>query len=822
MARILFNRGWQFREKVNPFAEMGRASRPYADVELPHDAMIGQPRDPHLHLGAWRAFFPGGTFEYRKTFDIPVGPPHRRTVFDFEGIYRDATIHVNGVFAGQRPYGYARFLVDATDLVHPGESNQIRVEARAHGDGRWYTGAGIYRDVWIHLLDPVHFGIDGIRVTAPDIEPARAVVEIEIEVSNESATLQTVDVASHLADPSGNNVASGSTRVTVLAGESAITRHRLYVGNPQLWSPDSPHLYTFETELFDAGAPLETRKGTFGIRRLQLDPEQGLRINGKTIKLRGACVHHDNGIIGAATIGRADERRVEILKSAGFNAIRSAHNPISVAMLEACDRLGMLVMDEAFDAWTVGKTEFGYQLAFPEWWERDIESMIAKDFNHPSVILYSIGNEIPETGTPLGGVWGRRLSEKVRSLDGTRFVTNAINGMLAVMDDIVAMRQDPNEPVVDDAPGINTLMSDVGGFMNWIGSSEIVTQKTTESFGVLDISGMNYLEDRYETDRQLFPNRLIVGTETFPTQIDKNWNLVLTNSHVLGDFTWTGWDYLGEVGIGRGRYPDQKADTADFHGEYPWLTAWCGDIDITGHRRPASYYREIVFGLRSDPYVSVRCPARSGQSFEAGPWTWSDSTASWSWDGFEGKPVTVEVYSDAPEVELLINDRSIGRRSAGAPHRFRCEFDTVYLAGTITAVAYRDGVAAERTTLTSACGPARLAVNADRTLLRADGTDLAYLAVSVVDEAGNAFVVDRPLTLTVEGPAQLQGFGSGNPVTDESFSQRTHSTFEGRALAAIRPTGTGTVRVGVSAPGCAATTIEILAEPDDPRAEDES
>ena len=808
MSRSSFNSGWQFREKFNPFAEMGRTTIPYREVTLPHDAMISRARDPELPRGAWTAYYPGGVYEYRRSFDLPAELDGKRVVFEFEGVYRDAMIHVNGDYAGQRPSGYARFLVDATDLVHSGR-NEIHVEARNHQDGRWYTGAGIYRDVWMHVLEPVHLAVDGIRVRTPDITTELAVVEAEITVVNSSVSVRTVEVRSDIVGPEGLSVASSSTVVTMLPGESAVSRLRHYVGDPALWNVDSPHLYTASTEVHLDGRLLESRTTRFGIRRLQLDPISGLRINGEPVKLRGACVHHDNGVIGAATIARADERRVEILKQAGFNAIRSSHNPMSTAMLEACDRLGMLVIDEAFDMWTTGKTEFGASVHFAEWWERDLEAMVAKDFNHPSVILYSIGNEIPETGTPMGAVRGRKLAEKVRSLDNTRYVTNAINGLLAVMPDIVEMMQqrpdpaDTSHPTGDEGPGINTMMTDVGDLMNVIGSSENVTNKTAESFGVLDVAGMNYLDSRYETDRTLFPNRIIVGAETFPTRIDRYWELVQRNPHVIGDFTWTGWDYLGEVGIGRVRYPDDEKPGEALSGEYPWLAAWCGDIDLTGHRRPASFYREIVFGLRTEPYIAVQRPSRFGRRAEEGPWAWSDSIASWSWHGFEGRPVVVEVYSDADEVELFINDRSIGRRPVGRDHRYRTAFDTVYEEGTVTAVAYREGAEPTRIRLRSATGQARLQVVAERPVIRADIADLAFAEISLVDGDGDVFLDEREVTVAVTGPGVLQGLGSGDPVTEEGFTSATHRMFDGRALAVIRPTRAGEIRVTVSAPGCA-------------------
>ena len=425
--------------------------------------------------------------------------------------------------------------------------------------------------------------------------------------------------------------------------------------------------------LTDENGEADAETVTFGVRSLRLDPERGLRINGETVKLRGACVHHDNGVLGAATFARAEERRVQILKDAGFNAIRMSHHPMSKAMLDACDRLGMLVMDEAFDMWTSAKSDFDYSLHFPQWWERDIEAMVAKDVNHPSVILYSIGNEIPETGSPAGAAWGRKLAEKVRALDGTRYVTNAINGMLAALDDLAALRSQPGE----DA-GLNALMADPADMMNAISSSELVTRRTAESFSVLDVAGVNYAEARYDLDRDLFPNRIIVGSETFPTRIDGNWRLVKQHANVIGDFTWTGWDYLGEVGIGRPQYATTDGSRPTFTAPYPYLLAGCGDIDITGHRgrppttgrsssacAPGPIWRSGGPSTTARPSPGPRgrgatpSPAgpgpgrkarRSPSRSTATPTRWSSSSTAGPWDGSPPARVTGSVRSSRPAI----------------------------------------------------------------------------------------------------------------------------------------------------------------------------
>ncbi|WP_433518951.1 glycoside hydrolase family 2 TIM barrel-domain containing protein [Nonomuraea sp. CA-143628] len=804
MIRASFNDNWQFRPKVNPFAELAGIAVPFEPVTVPHDAMIT--RDREATADGATAYFPGGAYEYRKTFFAPEELRGKRITLEFEGVYRDSTVFVNGNYAGQRPYGYSRFFIDAGRFLRFGENNEVRVECRTHQDSRWYSGAGIYRDTWLLVGEVVRIGPDGVRVTTPDIDAERAVVEVATTIENDSIDIRTVELVTEIRDAAGVVVASDTAPITVQPREPAIARQRLYVRDPSLWSPDSPALYTCAVSITgvvpDLGtSDIDAVKVAFGIRSLRLDPEHGLRINGETVKLRGACVHHDNGPLGAATFAQAEERRVRLLKGAGFNAIRMSHHPMSIAMLDACDRLGMLVVDEAFDMWTWGKSPFDYSLDFPEWWERDIEAMVAKDFNHPSVVLYSLGNEIPEAGSATGAMWGRRLAEKVRALDGTRFLTNAINNLLALLPDLRAK--------AGEDTGINTLLADSGFDVNAVAGSELVTTRTAESYSVLDVAGMNYSEIRYATDRTLFPNRIILGTETFPPRIDDNWRLVKQHSHVIGDFTWTGWDYLGEVGIGRPQYSTPDTPRPTFIAPYPYLLAGCGDLDITGHRLPASYYREIVFGLRSQPYLAVRRPRHHGKTVMSSRWAWSDAIASWTWPGHETAPITVEVYSDADEVELLLNGRSLGRGPVGERHRFRTAFEITYEPGELLAIAYRDGVESGRDLLRTATGPVALRAVPDRPVITADVGDLAYITLTLVDSAGTVHTAaDRPVRVEVSGGGRLLGFGSADPSNKERFDATEHHTCQGRALAVVKPTAPGGIRLTAVAPDC--DPVEVL------------
>ncbi|MFF2053543.1 glycoside hydrolase family 2 TIM barrel-domain containing protein [Leifsonia sp. NPDC058194] len=801
MKRTLFNDGWQVRQKVNPFAELGGATVPYEPVTLPHDAQIGRDRDPSGDAAT--AYFPSGAYQYRKTFAVPEEFAGKRVVIEFEGAYRDATVHINGAFAGNRPYGYSTIAIDADRFLEPGAENLIEVETRNGDDSRWYTGAGLYRNVWLHVGSELHVPATGLRIRTPEVDRTEAVVEVEVSVASIRPRRATVDVEVRIVDPDGDEVATGTVPVTVEANGTSVSRQRLRLASPRLWSAETPDLYRATARVVAEGETADEAETGFGVRRLQVDPVNGLRVNGETVKLRGACIHHDNGILGAATHPAAEERRVRLLKEAGFNAIRSAHNPASVALLEACDRLGMYVMDETFDIWTSNKMPHDYSLDFPEWWERDVESLVAKDFNHPSVILYSIGNEIPETGSSAGGLTGRALAEKVRALDPTRFVTNAVNGMLSVMGDLAKLAAERGQGT-DDSAGINTLMSGPGEFMNQIGASPLVTAKTAESFGVLDVAGMNYLDARYAMDAELFPNRVIVGTETFPTHIDRNWASVLEHPHVIGDFTWTGFDYLGEVGIGR---PQRLADGEQptHAAPYPWIAAWCGDLDLTGGRRPASFYREIVFGLRSAPAIAVQRPGPVGATVYTGPWTWSDSIASWTWQGHEGDDLVVEVYSDADEVELAVNGEAVGVQPAGAGNRFTAHFTVPYAPGTLTATALRAGRRAETHELATATGEARLSVTAG---VEAGDAGIHFVEIALVDANGRVFSDrDVEVTVAVGGAGELLAAGSADPAPEAGYAGPAHRTFDGRAFAVVRADADSWIEV--SADGYATVRLPL-------------
>lgn len=826
MRRTSLNEGWEVRPKVHRLVEMTGGSAPWVAVTLPHDALLPTPRSPEA--GAATGYYPGGEWQYRRPLDLdalglgdrdPGGP----VLVELEGAYRSAVVTVNGSVAARRPNGYSGFHVAIDHLLGTGGGSGgdvVEVDVASGNDSRWYAGAGLYRDVWLLTAGPRHLAPATLVVRTPDADEGGATVTVDVDVVDRTGTTSTVMVVTRLVDGEGRVVAEERSPVTLLAGTTVGVHQRLHVADPDRWGPDDPHLHTATVTLLAGDEELDAESTTFGIRTLTLDPRRGLRVNGERVDLRGACVHHDNGPIGAATIARAEERRVELLKAAGFNALRSSHHPMSRALLDACDRHGVLVMDELTDMWAQPKTGDDYARDFEDWWGADLAAMVAKDTNHPSVVLYSIGNEIADGSTATGIQRGRALAARLRALDPTRFVTQAVSGlMVAGPAGVDAIRAVAAERAVGDDTGVNTAIMNLADLMNLAMATDTIDAATEEAFSHLDVAGYNYMESRLAIDGQLHPNRVIVASETHPAAIAAGWPAVTDHPNVIGDFTWTGWNYLGEAGIGRlvHQGPDDEGSGAlgmlAFHGPYPWLVAGCGDLDITGGRRPQSYFREIVFGLRTDPYLAVERPEHHGRPVaHSSPWSWPDVLGSWSFPGHEGE-LAVDVYAAAPEVELVVNGRSLGRRPAGRDHGFTARFDVPYEPGRLEAVAWDGATEVGRAALDSAGEAVRLQAEADRGTIAADTADLAFVAVALVDDGGVVHVThDRPVTVTVEGPGVLQGLGTGRPDPTEPYTGPTVTTHDGRALAVVRPTGPGTIRVTVTADGCDPVAVEVEAE----------
>ncbi|UCC68072.1 MAG: beta-galactosidase, partial [Armatimonadota bacterium] len=570
--KTCFDKDWRFHLSEEPIGTWPRWLTRRSDdsswrrLDLPHDWSIELPRDPEGTSGTVGGHFVGGVGWYRKRFSVPESWRGKRVAVRFDGVFKNAEVWANGLYVGRHPYGYSSFTMDLTDHIRVGAENLlvVRVDTSAPKHSRWYSGSGIYRHVWLLVTDLVHIAEGGLYVTTPEVSAGSARVRLETTVANESPAPRRVVVRWVVRRPEGEQCGVRQAEGEIAPGESHTFAEELALAKPRLWSPDHPALYRVEVELRAGEQLLDADATTFGVRHIEFSATEGFLLNGEPLIMRGGCVHHDCGPLGSMSIDRAEERKVELLKASGFNAVRCAHNPPAPAFLDACDRLGMLVIDEAFDNWRELGLPNDYHLVFDDWWQRDLDSMVLRDRNHPSIVLWSIGNEVKEAYLPWGPEIARRLAERVRALDPTRPVTCAVNNR-----------------------------------RNW--------ERTDAFFAELDVCGYNYLLRRYEDDHGRHPDRIIIATETFPSQAYEYWKAAERLPYIIGDFVWTSMDYLGESGIGGSWLegsPEAPTRRSWLPG-HPWHQAYCGDIDICGWKRPQSYYRDLLWGSPDGLYIGV-------------------------------------------------------------------------------------------------------------------------------------------------------------------------------------------------------------------------
>jgi len=774
-------------------------------VVLPHDAMIGERRTADAPSGTHGGFFPGGRYLYRKAWSESAGDGQVRLVF--EGVYGTTVVRLNGAALAENVSPYREFEVDLTPALQDGENVlEVEVDNSAAPNSRWYTGSGIYRPVWIARTGVSRFAPDGIRLVTTALG-GTATVEVTTEAVGGVPEDLTV----------GIRLSDGADAVATAEGPPGTVS--MIVDRPKPWSAERPHLYELTVELRNGAEVVDVATRKVGLRTIDVDSRRGLRVNGETVLLRGACVHHDNGLLGAATFADAERRRVRILKEQGFNAVRSSHNPLSRSFLDACDELGLYVMDELTDVWFWHKTAHDLADRFAELWPDDARSMIAKDRNHPSVIMYSIGNEIGETATADGIDASRRIDEFVRALDPDRPTTLAINFLLNLMaaggrsifDTEKASRTSDadKKPSKATSTMANVMMNRIGRIMGLVSRLPRADKASRGALSHVGVAGYNYGWTRYRGDAKKYPDRVLLGSESMPGDIARIWPQVETIPALIGDFMWTGWDYLGEAGIGSWAYGDA---TSSIGKAYPHLVAGCGVIDITGMPGAASLLNGAAWHLHPDPAIAVRPLNHAGEAVARTAWRSTDAIESWSWRGKTGTRAEIEVYADADEVELLLNGRSLGRRRSGRGVRYLSRFATGFEPGELTAVAYRGGVESGRSTLRSAADTA-LTLRAESDVIRADASALAYVWIELADPDGEVEMLDDDdVTIQVEGPAELIAFGSAQPAPTRSFSQSAQPTFYGRALAIVRATGEpGTIGVRASSARHGVARIDLTA-----------
>ena len=789
MKKILLNSEWYFKYKTigNKAADI-----PGQMITLPHDAMIGL--DCSEDGDRKKGFYPNVHLLYSKEIYIQSEWKGEYIALQFDGIYKNSRVYVNGVYAGGNRCGYDRFIIEVHALLKYGETNLITVEADSSCDSRWYTGAGIYRNVYLLRGGKIHFCPGKVRFSTISANEEEAVLETELYICNEDMFTHEVEAVVELRDGNGNIAAVSKRAVTLKDRETARVSWRIYVDDPKLWSPDDPHIYRCTVKLLKEETIEEVQTET-GIRMISLSRKKGFCVNGKTVCMYGGCIHHDNGILGSAVYKEAEYRKIRMLKEAGYNAVRCSHNPMSEELMSACDRYGMLVMAELTDMWNYRKSENDFSENFETDWKQSAEALVNLCFNHPSVVMYSIGNEIRELGRLDGKVICRELANAFRLLDSTRFITAGINSMLTVKPGPSAIPEKKKE--VD----INTVIFDFMDKINEMQCAEPVVESTKETSGILDIVGYNYAEDKQLLDMENFTDWICVGSETFPKDIAKNWELVKKYPAILGDFSWTSWDYLGEPGIGRNRGTVNRS--GDIYEVFPYKTANCGDFDITGYRRPQSYYRECMIGHRTDPYLAVYNMKCEAEKAIKTPWSWPDVVSSWSWRGHEGEPVRVEVYGVGEEAELIINGKSVGRKpvrkvTEGKDLAGVTVFETIYQPGYIEAILYAEG---------KEFGKYRVETASDELELRiceenGEWGDVRFFEVCLTDRNGVLKTdCDRKITVSVEGEGVLQGFGSALMTSTENFTQGEYTTFYGRAQLAVRPVGRGKIIVKAETDG---------------------
>ncbi|GGC15089.1 glycoside hydrolase family 2 TIM barrel-domain containing protein [Pseudoduganella buxea] len=774
------SQGWLF--KAGPVPEAQRAAfddKGWRRITVPHDFSImdkadgSPPFDAKAVGGQDSGYLPGGQGWYRHRLDLSAADAARVLRLNFEAVYMNADIWLNGEHVGNHRYGYTAFTLDLTGKARAGENVIVVRVNHVDPSSRWYAGSGLIRPVTLDLLDPVHIAPDSVFVTTPVATAERGDVQVSAGIANRGKSPARVELISTVVGTSDAALAQARRQLTVAARGSVDVTQRLAVPQPKLWSPDAPNLYTLVQEVRVDGVVKDVRRTRFGIRTVTADATNGLRINGRKVLLRGGNIHHDNYMLGAAGSPDADARKVALMKQAGYNAIRSAHNPASQATLRAADELGMLVIDEAFDMWRISKRDADSSRFFDSDWRQDIDSLVTSGRNHPSVLFWSVGNEIPEQGTPAGARTARELAARIRRLDPTRPVTQGVN-----MD----------------------------------------TPHNAVQFAELDVAGYNYRAHLFGSDHLTHPARVMYTSESTSKDAFRYWDPVETMPWVIGDFVWTSFDYLGETGIGWMGYSQDWKQL----GAYPWHLAYCGEIDATGRKRPAAFYRQVLWKTGIDPVAAfVEQPPGTADlpdrdMFKTHPeldWSLEDLHPSWSWRGQEGKPLKVVVYSEHPEVELFLNGRSLGRRAVDRATAYKTDYRVPYAAGRLVAVGYRDGKPAASWELRTAGAPAAITLQADRQQVRANGEDLVYVSAALVDSDGAPVYAqggDRHVTVTVKGAGTLAGAGNGNPMDASSLQSGRRSTFHGRLVAVVRAgTDAGPIDVEFAAQGLPVQRVRI-------------
>ena len=861
MQKIDFNKDWICRC-------LTRDEEAYP-VTLPHDAMLSEPRTQESTGEGNVGWYIGGDYEYTKNFFVPEEYKDKKVLIEFEGIYHNGEVYINGKKAAYRPYGYTNFYVDTEGFFQYGKENEIKVIARNadQPNSRWYSGTGIYRPAYLHVAGEKYIPVNGVKIRTLSYDPAKIEVvvktsapgEVSLKIEFEgSKVLRVIGESTKIGNVNNDRIISSDNKNmqpngSVQTGENGQKSElvqveaeknnqaaeyqaifQLDVPNAKLWDTEHPNLYTCKA-VFGEDEVIET----FGIRELIWNPQVGMTINGERVILRGACFHHDNGVLGACTYPEAEERKMRILKENGYNAVRSAHYPCSKALLDACDRVGMLMMDEYVDVWYIHKTKYDYAGQLADWWKQDLKDMVDKDYNHPSVIMYSTGNEVAETAQKKGIALTGDMTNFLHSLDSTRPVTCGINiffnflssiGLGVYSDDkaeksagnaeknaaqatgknekkvVKSGEKTVNKATENGKKGLgstkpekkkkpvgsefyNTLACLVGDYFMKCGATLYPCDlRTKDAYANMDIAGYNYGIFRYKHDLKKYPNRLILGSETFCKDAYSFWEIAKKNKRIIGDFVWAGWDYIGEVGDGAAEYSDYK-----FEDPATRMTGGNGRIDLNGKPRAEAAYTRVAFERETGPFIAVD-PVYQKEKLRLTGWQLTKALESWAWDGCNGEPAKVEVYARAAQVELFINGKSVGKKKV---KKCRANFNTTYQDGEITAVSYdENGKEINRYFLQTAGKDTVLQVRPEEKTVKPEG--LAFIQLQYTDSKGIWKPMEKHnIKVTVENGV-LKGLGSPAPYVKGNYTDHTVATYYGEAMAVVQADGNGPVKVTVA------------------------
>jgi beta-galactosidase len=785
---------WKFSLGDSPdFFKPGFNGSAWRAVTLPHDWSIEQHIDPAATTGGPGGYYPTGIGCYRYAFTAPPAWRGKQVQVEFEGVYMDADIYLNGQKLYFHPYGYTSFFVNLTPALQIGSNLlAVRVDNSRQKNTRFYSGSGINRHVWLEVTNPVHVANWGAFVATTKAGDGAATLQVHTGLQNDSDEAVKGEIESDVIDPQGHTVAKSTAEMDLPAKGEKEAQENIDVANPALWFPETPQLYRLVSRVRVEGREVDNVTTSFGIRKLAWSVTDGFTINGRSYKMKGGCVHQDNGVLGACAFDRAEERKVQILKAAGYNAIRTAHNPPSPSILAACDRLGMMVMDESFDCWGAGKNKQDYSVYFKDWWQTDLTSMIMRDRNHPSVVIWSIGNEVPDVFGNNWAFYAPEMAGLIRSLDSTRPVTNAVVGWP------VGSKPGPNDAV------------------NRKNADDLV-------WGSEDIVGTNYRLGQHLKEHDRHPDRILISTESYPPLgMPKD---VLSHSFVVGDFVWTAMEYLGESGLGRWFFEGDPTEALEpvtaqhpkpgpvgnqSDKNYPWHGSPSGNIDLIGNRKTASHQWNISWDAGEKLYLAVRQPT-GGKKIIVTGWGWSPLWDSWTWPGCEGQKLEVQVYSRYPNVRLYLNDQLLGEHGLSQDGRFETDYQVPYTPGVLKAVGVQDGQEVESCQLHTTGDAARVRLTPDLTSITADGQGLSFVKVEVVDKDGNIQPnADQSITFVLTGPGTIAGLGNADLKDPTPYQGTQCRVFHGRALVVLRSTRQpGTLKLSATSKGLSSSSAEV-------------